>query len=117
MSTKAKGIDAVYYSVADVPRAAAFYKGFLDVTETSWESEHGAEWVLADGSAFGVGKLPEQRVSGCVLFSVDDLERMRERVSELGGELDGDIRETPVCVQQWCFDPDGNSFVLHQKKS
>ncbi|HEX8806662.1 MAG TPA: VOC family protein [Candidatus Aquilonibacter sp.] len=115
MNNKATGFDAVYYSVTDVPRAAAFYKELLDIKETTWESEHGAEWVLADGSAFGVGRLPEHRVSGCVLFAVEDLDAARRRVSELGGKLDGDVRELPVCVQQWCFDPDGNSFVLHQR--
>ena len=115
MSTKATGIDAVYYSVTDVPRAAAFYKGILDVTETTWESEHGAEFVLADGAAFGVGKLGEHRASGCVLFAVSDLASARPQVEKFGGKLDGDVREFPVCVQQWCFDPDGNSFVLHQR--
>ncbi|HTV92513.1 MAG TPA: VOC family protein [Verrucomicrobiae bacterium] len=117
MSSKATGIDAVYYSVRDVARSSAFYKALLDVKETTWENEHGAEWVLADGTAFGIGALPEHRVSGCVLFAVPSLEELRGRVAELGGRLDGDPREFPVCVQQWCFDPDGNAFVLHQKKS
>ena len=116
MNDKATGFDAVYYSVTDVPRAAAFYKALLDVKETTWENEHGAEWVLADGSAFGVGRLPEHRVSGCVLFAVADLASALPRVTEHGGKLDGDVREFPVCHQQWCFDPDGNSLVLHQKK-
>jgi predicted enzyme related to lactoylglutathione lyase len=117
MSTKATGIDAVYYSVRDVPRAVAFYKGLLDVTDTVWENEHGAEWVLADGTAFGIGKLPDHRVSGCTLFAVADLASICPTVEQLGGKLDGDVREFPVCLQQWCFDPDGNSFVLHQKKT
>ncbi|HTU69448.1 MAG TPA: VOC family protein [Candidatus Baltobacteraceae bacterium] len=113
--SKATGIDAVYYSVRDVARASAFYKTLLDVSETVWESEHGAEYVLADGTAFGIGKLAEHRASGCVLFAVPDLEALRGRVAQLGGTLDGEVRTLPVCVQQWCFDPDGNSFVLHQR--
>ncbi|HUA08165.1 MAG TPA: VOC family protein [Candidatus Acidoferrales bacterium] len=114
--SKVTGTDAVYYSVRDVARASAFYKGLLDVKETTWENEHGAEFVLGDGSAFGIGKLPEHRASGCVLFAVGNLDAARPRVEELGGKLDGDVREFPgVCVQQWAFDPDGNSFVLHQR--
>jgi predicted enzyme related to lactoylglutathione lyase len=116
MSKKATGTDAVYYSVRDVDRAKAFYSAILDVKETTWENEHGAEFVLADGSAFGFGKLDAHRVSGCVLFAVDDVATLAPRVTELGGKLDGEPREFPVCLSQWCFDPDGNSFVLHQKK-
>jgi predicted enzyme related to lactoylglutathione lyase len=118
MSKKATGIDAIYYSVADVPRAAAFYKGLLDVADTTWESEHGAEWVLDDGSAFGVGKIPgaPHVPSGTVLFAVADLDALIPRVTELGGKLNGDVRDLEPCRQQWCLDPDGNAFVLHQRK-
>jgi predicted enzyme related to lactoylglutathione lyase len=116
--SKATGIDAVYYSVRDVARAQAFYTGLLDVKETTWANEHGAEWVLSDGTAFGVGKLPEHRASGCILFAVADLRAAIPLVEPLGGSVDGEIREFPgVCIQQWCFDPDGNSFVLHQRTS
>lgn len=119
MSTKATGIDAIYFSVSDVPRAAAFYKGLLDVKETTWENEHGAEWSLDDGSAFGIGKIPgaDHVPSGCVLFAVPDAAALTPRVTELGGKLNGELRDLPPCFQQWCLDPDGNAFVLHQRKS
>jgi predicted enzyme related to lactoylglutathione lyase len=119
MSTKSTGIDAIYFSVTDVPRAAAFYKELLDVTETMWESEHGAEWVLRDGSAFGVGKIPgaPHVPSGVVLFAVPNVEALIPRVTELGGKLNGDVRDLEPCRQQWCLDPDGNAFVLHQRKN
>ncbi len=119
MNGKATGIDAIYFSVTDVPRAAAFYKGLLDVKDTTWENEHGAEWILDDGSAFGVGKLPgaPHTPSGCVLFAVSDVDALIPRVTELGGKLSGDLRDLEPCRQQWCLDPDGNAFVLHQKKN
>ena len=119
MSDKATGIDAIYFSVTDVPRAAAFYKGLLDVNETIWENEHGAEWILRDGSAFGVGKIPgaPHVPSGTVLFAVTNVAELTPRVTELGGKLNGDLRDLEPCRQQWCLDPDGNAFVLHQKKS
>ena len=118
MNERATGIDAIYYSVSDVPRAAAFYKGLLDVKDTTWESEHGAEWILQDGSAFGVGKLPgaPHVPSGTVLFAVADVTALTPRVTELGGKLNGELRDLEPCRQQWCLDPDGNAFVLHQKK-
>ena len=119
MKGKATGIDAIYYSVSDVPRAAAFYKALLDVKNTTWENEHGAEWILDDGSAFGIGKLPGagQTTSGCVLFAVPNVEALTSRVTELGGKLSGELRDLEPCRQQWCLDPDGNAFVLHQRKS
>jgi len=117
MSTKATGIDAIFFSVRDVPRALAFYKELLDVKETTFEMEHGAEWVLADGTAFGVGKYSsgEYVPSGCVLFAVPDVASAAARIEPLGGTLEGDVRDFPNCRAQWCKDPDGNAIVLHQR--
>jgi predicted enzyme related to lactoylglutathione lyase len=52
-----------------------------------------------------------------VLFAVPDAAALTSRVTELGGKLTGDLREMPPCFQQWCLDPDGNAFVLHQRKN
>jgi predicted enzyme related to lactoylglutathione lyase len=114
---KATGIDAIYFSVTDVPRAAAFYRELLDIAETTWENEHGAEFVLRDGSAFGFGAYSsgEHKPSGCVLFAVDDVEAEARRIPEIGGKLVDDVKAFPKCRSQWCEDPDGNSFVLHQR--
>jgi predicted enzyme related to lactoylglutathione lyase len=116
---RAGGIDAVFYSVTDVKRSIAFYRGLLDVRETTFENEHGAEFVLLDGNAFGVGAYSsgEFRPSGCVLFAVLNVVEAAARVPALGGKLEGEVRTFPTCQAQWCQDPDGNSFVLHQRKS
>ena len=114
---RAHGVDAIFFSVRDVARGIAFYRGLLDVRETTFESEHGAEFVLADGNAFGVGSYAEKpwAPSGCVLFAVDDVAAAAERVKALGGTLEGEVRDFPKCQAQWCEDPDGNSFVLHRR--
>src|SRR5579871_1424630 len=98
-STKATGIDAVFFSVRDVARGIAFYRELLDVKETTFESDHGAEFVLADGNAFGVGKYTDGEwvSSGCVLFAVPDVKAAAKRVVELGGKLDGEHRTFPAC--------------------
>jgi predicted enzyme related to lactoylglutathione lyase len=114
---KATGIDAVYFSVTDAKRAAQFYREILEVSETTWENDHGAEFVLPDGSAFGFGVLGEWKPSGCILFSVPDVEAAAARIGGLGGKLLDDIKAFPKCRAQWCEDPDGNSFVLHQKQT
>jgi predicted enzyme related to lactoylglutathione lyase len=115
---KARGVDAIFFSVKDIPRAAAFYRELLEVAEVSWESEHGAEFVLPDGTAFGFGAYSsgEWKPSGCVLFSVDDAGVAAQRVPALGGKLIEGVRDFPNCRAQWCEDPDGNSFVLHERK-
>jgi len=116
---RATGVDAIFYSVKDVPRAIAFYREVLDVAEVTWESEHGAEFVLPDGTAFGVGAYSsgEWRPSGCVLFAVPDVEAAAARIPGLGGKLEDEVKTFPSCRAQWCQDPDGNSFVLHQRST
>jgi predicted enzyme related to lactoylglutathione lyase len=114
---KATGVDAIYFSVKEPQRAAAFYREVLQVAETSWENEHGAEFILPDGTAFGVGAYSsgEWKPSGCVLFAVADVEAAAARIPPLGGKLVDDVKTFPMCRAQWCEDPDGNSFVLHQR--
>ena len=114
---RATGVDAIFYSVKDVKRAVEFYREVIDVAEVTWESEHGAEFILHDGFAFGVGAYSggEWRPSGCVLFAVPDVEAAAARITGLGGKLEGDVKTFPSCRAQWCQDPDGNSFVLHQR--
>jgi len=116
--TKATGIDAVFFSVKDVARGVQFYRELLEITDTTFESEHGAEFILADGTAFGVGAYSsgEWRPSGCVLFAVPDVGAAAALVQHLGGTLEGEQRAFPTCDAQWCQDPDGNSFVLHRRK-
>jgi predicted enzyme related to lactoylglutathione lyase len=117
-STKAGGIDAVFFSVTDVKRAIAFYRELLEISSVTFEGEHGAEFVLPDGSAFGVGAYSSgQHVpSGCVLFSVADVDASAALIEAFGGKLSGETRDFPSCRAQWCEDPDGNSFVLHERK-
>jgi predicted enzyme related to lactoylglutathione lyase len=115
--SKANAVHAVYYSVKDVPRSIKFYRELLDIADTSWEGEHGAEFILRDGTAFGVGKYSsgDWEPSGCVMFGVDDVEAAAKRVPQIGGTLVEELRTFPNCRAQWCEDPDGNSFVLHQR--
>lgn len=115
---KIRGLAAVYYSVKDVARSIAFWKELIDVADTTFENEHGVEWILRDGTAFGVGKYSsgEWKPSGCILFDVENAEATSELVARFGGKLIDGVREFPGCRAQWCEDPDGNAFVIHQAK-
>lgn len=115
---KARGLAAVFYSVNDVPRSIAFWKEILDIAETTFENEHGVEWILRDGNAFGVGKYSsgEWKPSGCILFDVANADETATLVERHGGKLVDGVREFPNCRAQWCEDPDGNAFVVHELK-
>lgn len=116
-TVRATGVDAIYYGVRDVARARAFYRAILDIAEVSFETDHAVEYVLRDGTAFGFGNPghAEWKASGCILFAVPDAEAAARAIPELGGKLDGEVRTFPNCKAQWCEDPDGNTFVLHQR--
>jgi hypothetical protein len=58
------------------------------------------------------------RPGGGIMFAVDDL---KAAVPEFKGrgvpfEDDGAIEETPVCFMAFGTDPEGNTFILHQRK-
>lgn len=115
---KIRGLAAVFYSVNDVARSIAFWKELIDIADTTFENEHGVEWILRDGNAFGVGKYSsgEWKLSGCILFDVENADETASAVEKLGGKRIDGVREFPNCRAQWCEDPDGNAFVIHQMK-
>jgi predicted enzyme related to lactoylglutathione lyase len=80
----------------------------------------GAEFELKDGATFGVWKMSDGsfRPGGGIMFAVDDI---KSAVGEFKGrgvsfEDDGAIEETPVCFMAFATDPEGNTFILHQRK-
>jgi predicted enzyme related to lactoylglutathione lyase len=91
-------IDAHYSLAKDLDRAVAFYRDTLGLPIES-EFPSGVEFVLADGSAFGIAKMPgdEWHQGG-------------------GGSVFGEPMDYPVCTTAWCADPEGNTFALHHRK-
>lgn len=116
-----KGIDITTYLVQDPARAKAFYRDTLGLDVTQEYGEQGAEFTFADGTTFGIWKMTDgsYRPSGGVMFAVDDLESaVREyRSRGVAFEDDGAIEETPACYMAFGTDTEGNSFILHQRKS
>jgi predicted enzyme related to lactoylglutathione lyase len=119
-STAIKGIDIVTYLAQDGERAKAFYRDVLDLNISSDYGPQGAEFELKDGATFGVWKMSDGsfRPGGGIMFAVDDI---KSSVAEFKGrgvpfEDDGAIEETPVCFMAFATDPEGNTFILHQRK-
>ena len=112
------GIDMAAYFVGDPQRAIAFYRDVMGLIPTDVDDEgRGAEFTLPDGSTFGVWKDADSPVrGGAMMFAVPDAKAAVERLRTRGLKID-DPFETPVCFMAMAEDPDGNPFIIHQRKA
>jgi predicted enzyme related to lactoylglutathione lyase len=124
---RVKGVDAIYYRVHDLERATAFYNELLGMEPTGPMPGFGMEYTLPNGESFGIIKIPETmtaeygaywRGGSGVMFAVDDIAAAAAAAKARGVKLhdDGKIAETRVCYMVFGEDPEGNSFILHQRK-
>ncbi len=115
--TAIKGIDIAAYLVRDPQAQIAFYRDVLGMTPTEVDDQgRGAEFTLADGSTFGVWKPEEGGTGGAIMFAVDDAKSAVEHYRARGLQL-SDVMESPVCFMAFGQDPEGNSIIIHQRKS
>ncbi len=116
-----KGIDIVTYLVSDGERAKRFYRDTLGLHMSTEYGSQGAEFELGDGSTFGVWKMDDGsfRPSNGIMFAVDDVTSAVATYKAAGVtfEADGAVEDTPVCLMAFAKDPDGNGFILHQRKA
>jgi predicted enzyme related to lactoylglutathione lyase len=114
-----RGIHANYYTVVDLDAMTAFYTKLLGKPAVTIPRI--AEWTFADDASFGLyqagGKTGGR--SGSVMFAVDDVEAAVRDAREAGARIDDDhaITETPVCWMAFAYDPEGNQFILHKRKT
>jgi predicted enzyme related to lactoylglutathione lyase len=116
-TTLVKGMDIALFLTSDPERQIAFYRDVLGMTPTEIDEKgRGAEFSLADGSTFGVWKPDEGPTAGAtIMFAVDDITRALATFRASGATL-SDPKETPVCFMSFGADPDGNGFIVHQRK-
>lgn len=112
------GIDLIGPTVPDLARSLAFYRDQLGLVPAV-ESADGAEFHFSDGTTFGLWQPPagagfEHHFT--VMFAVDDAKSASERFRDLGATLGGPM-ESPVCHMSPGTDPEGNSIIIHQRKS
>lgn len=110
------GVDLFEFTVRDKARTVAFYRDVLGL-KVSDEDEQGAEFTLADGTTFGIWQPGEDAYprGGHVMFAVDDINRAVAELHARGAEL-SEVIESTVCFMSFGNDPEGNSFVIHQRK-
>ena len=110
------GIDLFEFTVRDKAKVAAFYRDILGLKITE-EDERGAEFALVDGTTFGIWQPGEDAypIGGHVMFAVDDIDKAVADLRDRGAAL-SDTIESSVCFMSFGSDPEGNSFVIHQRK-
>lgn len=111
------GVDLFGFTVRDKAKTVAFYSDVLGLKATG-EDERGAEFTFPDGTTFGIWQ-PEEGaypLGGGIMFAVDDAKKAVEQLRGRGAKL-SDVMEGPVCFMSFGSDPEGNNFVIHQRKN
>lgn len=114
-----KDLAFVAYSVRDVPAAIAFYRDVVGLPPGQMFGEHWAEFDLGT-TAFGIGNGEslgmQPGASSGAAFEVDDIAGSREKLIANGVKVT-ELHEFPNCSACFAWDPEGNHFALHQRKS
>ena len=114
------GLDLSGYMVKDGARAIGFYRDVLGLEPTTvYPDNMGAEYEFADGTAFGLwsaGDMIPFQPSNGVLFAVDDLDAAVAAVKAHDVPVLME-HETPMCFMAMIHDTEGNSVVLHKRKT
>ena len=114
-----RGFDFVIIQTRDMQRLRAFYESLLNLSATIEYQDFYVEYDLPDGNTFAIGRDPsatEFVPTGGIVFGVADAETQGKRVVELGGTYVKRFGTGDPCFSEWCQDPDGNYFGLHQRK-
>jgi predicted enzyme related to lactoylglutathione lyase len=120
---KVTDIAFTVYPVTDLKRARQFYETTLGLQESRFfgnEKQGFVEYDIGPGTlAIGIGA-PEWKPSrggGSVALEVDDFNGAMSRLRESGCTFTLEPMETPVCHMAAVLDPDGNSVMIHQRKT
>ncbi len=107
------------YPVTDMAAARAFYEGTLGLTTSAGATTPWVEYDLPGGGCFAITTVlsdqPSGSAGGTIAFEVDDIEALTAHLREAGVRLgSSEMIRGPHCRMMPCFDPDGNSVLLHQ---
>lgn len=119
---KIKEIAFFGYPVTDLQRAKRFYEGVLGLKPAHVFGDDKTAWIEYDVGAatLAIGNgAPEWKANaggGCVALEVEDLAAALKTLAENQVQHRPPM-ETPVCSIVLLSDPDGNSLILHKRKS
>ncbi|MBW0001763.1 MAG: VOC family protein [Verrucomicrobia bacterium] len=109
--------------VTNVQRAREFYEGVLGLTPSVVHEGHGMAWVeyevgpgvLALG--FGVEQFKPSGDGGTVALEMENFEEAIRELKERGCRFIFEPMETPVCRMAGVFDSEGNTLIIHKRKT
>jgi predicted enzyme related to lactoylglutathione lyase len=111
------------YPVLDMPRACAFYEGVLGLKKTMdhnmGESGHWVEFDIGSGT-LSLGKYPASKPTsdGCTVgLEVENFDAAVKVIQDAGTKIVMGPFETPVCHMLMVSDPDGNTVIIHKRKT
>jgi predicted enzyme related to lactoylglutathione lyase len=113
----------VGYPVTDLKRARAFYEGTLGLTESRVFGNEENGWIEYDigPGTLSIGNMaPDWKSSphgGAAGLEVENFEEALSQIKGEGHKVTAGPFETPVCHMAVVLDPDGNSLVIHKRKS
>ena len=114
------GIDAIYYSIADLEAEKSFYTELLGSAPAFEWPGRLCEWTFSDGHAFGLYKTEgkERASSGSAMFAVADVPAAVAEARKRGVTFhdNGEVTDTPACQMAFGEDPEGHQFILHMRK-
>ena len=120
---KAIEIAFVVYPVTDSKRARRFYEGTLDLATSRVfgnENQGMVEYDIGPGTlaiGWGVGQFKPSAGGGCAALEVDDFDAAVSRLRQDNVKFVIKPTETPVCHIAIVADPDGNSVMIHKRKT
>ncbi len=115
---KIRGTDFVMYQVADLSRAAAFYREVLGLPQEIYSEE--GQWAEFNCgnvtlSLNGGVKLPEAIAGGRIALAVDDVFAAAAELKAHGVRFVMEPTDYSVCHAAIILDPDGNPVILHRR--
>lgn len=113
------GIDTTAYLVKDVERAKKFYRDVMGLPLKSEFGDQGAEFVMSDNTTFGLWKMDDGSWTqgNGVMFSVSDFEKAVDHYKSAGVKIAPHVEDTPVCKMAFGEDSEGNTFIIHFRKT
>lgn len=112
------------YPVTDIPRARGFYEQVLNLKPSTQFEHEGRHWIEYD---IGPGTLAISNMAGekwkpssdgpSVALEVGDFDAAITALRAARVKFVIEPMDTGVCQMAIVHDPDGNSLVIHQRRS
>jgi catechol 2,3-dioxygenase-like lactoylglutathione lyase family enzyme len=109
-------VDFVSIPTRDMDKAKAFYRDLLGLPSHSYSPDdfETSNVTLELWEPEKQGEPFEPNRNGIAL-RVPDVDEARRQLESEGVEFLGETRDSGVCHMAFCYDPDGNVLILHNR--